>query len=46
MFFFVISSPFLPILATSFFIGIVKVMYFSVFSPKEVNTSANYVMIK
>ena len=32
--FFVVSSPFLSILVTSFSIGLVKVMYFSVFFPK------------
>ena len=35
--FFVISSAFLPILVTSFSIGTVKFMYFSVFSPKQGN---------
>ena len=33
----VIFPLFLLILVTSFSIGIVKVMYFSVFSPKQVN---------
>ena len=37
IYFFVISSPFLSILVTFFSIGTVKVMYFSVFSPKQVN---------
>ena len=35
--FFVISSPFLSILASSFSFGTVKVMYFSGFSPKQLN---------
>ena len=35
--FLVISSPFLSSLVTSFSIGTVKVLYFSVFSPKQVN---------
>ena len=39
--FFAISSPFLSILVTSFSIGTVKVMYFSVFSPKQVNCFSN-----
>ena len=39
--FFVISSPFLSILITSFFIGTVKVMYFSASSPKHVNCFLN-----
>ena len=47
---FVISSPFLSILVACFFIGITKIMYFSVFSPKQVNyffnSSANSFMIK
>ena len=48
--FFVNSSPFLSILVTSFSIETIKVMYFSVFSPKQVNcfsnSSANSFMIK
>ena len=48
--FFVISSSFLLILATFFSAGTVKFMYFSVFSPRQVNcfsnSSANYFMIK
>ena len=47
--FFVISSPFLSILVTTFSNGTVKVMYFSVFSPRQVNCflsfSANSFMI-
>ena len=47
---FVLSSPFLPILVTSFCIGTEKVMCFSVFSPKHVsyfsNSSVNSFMIK
>ena len=38
---FVISIPFLQILVTSFSIGTVKVMFFSVFSPKQVNWILN-----
>ena len=38
---FVISSPFLPIPRTFFSIGNGKVMYFSVFSPKQVNCFLN-----
>ena len=38
---FVISFPFLSILITSFSIGTVKVMYFSVFYPKQVNFPSN-----
>ena len=34
---FVNSFPFLPILVTSFSIGTEKVIYFSVFSPKQIN---------
>ena len=34
--FFVFSSPFLPIPVTSFSIGTVKIMYLSLFSPKQV----------
>ena len=30
-------SPFLPVLLTSFSLGIEKVMYFSAISPKQVN---------
>ena len=48
--FFVISSPFLSILLTSCSIESVKLMYFSVISPKQVNyflnSSANSLMIK
>ena len=48
--FFIIPSPFISILVTSFSIGTVKVMYFSVFSPKQVNcfldSSAKSFMIK
>ena len=48
--FFVISSPFLSILVTSFSIGTLRAMYFSVFSPKQVNSflnsSANSFMTK
>ena len=48
--FFLISSPFLSVLLTSFSIGTVKVILFSVFSPKQVNcflnSSANSFMIK
>ena len=48
--FFVISSPFLSILVTSFSIGIANVMYFSVFYPKQVscflNSFVNSFMIK
>ena len=36
--FFIISSPFLPIIVTSFSIGTVNFMCFSVFSPKQVNS--------
>ena len=47
---FVISSPFLSIHLTSFSIGSVNVMHFSVLSLKEVNcflsSSANRFMIK
>ena len=39
--FFVISTPFLSILVTSFTIGTVKVMSFLVFSPKQVNCFLN-----
>ena len=39
--FFVISSLFLSILVTSFSIGIIKVMCFSVFSPKQVKCFLN-----
>ena len=46
----VTSSPFLSILVTSFWIGTEKIMYFSVFSYKQVNcfsnSSANYFMIE
>ena len=35
------SFPFLSILVTSFSIGTEKAMYFSVFSPKQVNYSSN-----
>ena len=35
--FFVISSPILSIFVTSFSIGTVNVMYFSTFSPKQIN---------
>ena len=38
---FAISSPFLPIFKTSFSIETEKVMYFSVFSPKQVNYPSN-----
>ena len=38
---FVISFPFLLILVTSFSIGFEKVIYFSVFSPKQVNCPSN-----
>ena len=45
-----VSFSFLLILITSFSIGTVKTMYFSVFSPKQVNcllhSSANFFMIK
>ena len=48
--FFVISSPFLLIILTSFSIWTVKAMYISVFSPRQVNCflnySANFIMIK
>ena len=48
--YFVISSPFLSILVTSVSIGTVNVMYFSVFSPKQVNcflsSSPHLFMIK
>ena len=48
--FFVISSPFLLIFVTSFSVGTVKVIYFSVFSSKQVNcllnSSASSFMIK
>ena len=48
--FYVIYSPFLSILVTSFSVGTVKVNYLSVFSPKQVNcflnSSANSFMIK
>ena len=40
--FFVISSPFLSILVIYFSIGTVKVMYLSVFSPKQVNCFLNF----
>ena len=47
---FSISSPFLPILVTSTSIGTVKVIYFLLFSLKQVNRflnpSANSFMIK
>ena len=47
---FVISSPSLSILVTFLSIGMEKVMYFSVFSAKQVNgflnSSANSFMIK
>ena len=47
---FAIFSPFLPILLTSFFIETEKIIYFSVFSPKQVtcpsNSSASSSMIK
>ena len=47
---FVISYSFLTILVTSFSIGAVKVIYFSVFFPKQVNcflkSYANSFMIK
>ena len=36
-----ISSPFLPAPLTSFAIGTDKVLYFSVFSPKQLNSSSN-----
>ena len=39
--FFVISSAFLSIFVTSFSIGPLKVMYFSVLSPKQVNCFLN-----
>ena len=46
---FVISSPFLSILVTSFCIGTEKIVYFSVFSNKQENyfsnSSANTFMI-
>ena len=38
---FVIFSPFLLILLTSFSTATEKVMYFSVFSPKQVNCPLN-----
>ena len=38
---FMISFPFLSILINSFSIGTEKVMYFSVFSPKQVNSPSN-----
>ena len=38
---FVISSPFLSVLLTSFSIGVETVMYFSVFSPKQFNCPLN-----
>ena len=47
--FFATTSPFVSILATSFSIATVKGMYFSVFSPKQVNglnSSANSFMRK
>ena len=47
---FVISSPFLSILVTSFSVGTENVIFFSVFSPTQVNffsnSSANSFMIK
>ena len=47
---FVISSPFLPILLTSFPIGTKSVIHFSVFCSKQLNynsnSSASYFMIK
>ena len=39
---FVISSPFLSILVISSCTGTENVMYFSVFSPKQVNCFWNY----
>ena len=48
--FFVISSWFLSITVTSSSIGTVKVIYFLVFPPKQINcfwsSSANCIMIK
>ena len=44
--FFVFSSVLLLILVTLFSIGTVKVMYFQVFSPKQVNSSASSFLIK
>ena len=48
--FFVISSPFLSIFVTSFSIETIRVIYFSVLSPKQanycLNSSANSFMIK
>ena len=39
---FIISSPFLSIFLTSFIIGTEKILYFSVFSPGQLNSSSNY----
>ena len=39
---FVIFPPFLKILLTSFSVGTEKFMYFSVFSPKQVNCHTNF----
>ena len=48
--FFVISSPLLSILVTSFSIGIVKIVCFSIFSTNQIscflNSSANSIMLK
>ena len=38
---FVISSPFLLILVTSFSIGTKKVIHFSISSPKQINFPSN-----
>ena len=38
---FVTFSPFLSIIASSYSFGTVKVMYFSVFSPKQINSFSN-----
>ena len=36
-----VSFPFLSILLTSFVIGTEKILYFPVFSPKELNSPSN-----